>query len=236
MTRSALIFGLTAFNWMLAGCAGKAPIQHEDPKLLIGQACAPGRDIQSVQGSVWLKAKSKDASGQFPATVAVKTPNSLKMEVTNLIGGTEAIISIDGKSYRIDMPSRKDKTIADSSGYWAGIPLRWATDLFLGKIPCPTEAALSQAKLSATPEGDLVVDVPAGLEKEAERFTYRFRTYAGKPWPESLHWQRLGTVPVNVEMTFDDPEDHTDSPRKWEAKSDRGEVKVRWKDRQLTPG
>jgi hypothetical protein len=224
-----------AISIFAAGCA-HGPKTAADPKLLLSQACDIGRENQGVKGTAWLKAKSKEASGQFPAVVVAKAPDQLRLEVTNLIGGVEAIIEIKGATYKIEGARTKIRKEQNSSGYWGGIPLQWATDLFLGRIPCPAKSDVSDATMKVTSEGDLVVETAASLGAEAERFTYRFKTWGGKPWPETLHWQRLGTLPLAVDFKFEDPEDKSNSPKKWEAKSlsGHGEVKMRWKDRDVT--
>ncbi|HAR41980.1 MAG TPA: hypothetical protein DCS07_05010, partial [Bdellovibrionales bacterium] len=83
-----------------AGCA-RAPLKTEElsPRILIEEACgkaAPGARVESLKGSVWLKAQSKEAAGQFPATLEVKRSGTVLMEVTNLVGGVEAVIRVEG--------------------------------------------------------------------------------------------------------------------------------------------
>ena len=218
------------------GCA-HAPLEKaEDPQKLIVQACAPGSLVKSVKGSAWMKLQSKEVSGQFPANVISQGPEDLRLEVTNLLGGTEAVITVQGRHYEVNVPSKKKGTKAqkeEGSGSWGGIPLQWATDLFLGRIPCPAATVLSGSKISVGDSGDLTVETPASLEHEVEKYVYHFRKWEGTPWPESLHWERQGAFANAVDFKFDDPEDKTRSPKKWEAKSSRGEVKVRWKDRDI---
>jgi hypothetical protein len=220
---------------ILTGCSHGPPSgELGDPKLLIADACEPGSHSQSVKGSIWMKAKSKDASGQFPANVVAKAPSTLTLEVVNLIGGTQAIISVEGKNYTITVPDKSGQNKKrEGRDSWGGIPLNWASDLFLGRIPCPSEASLSNARLSVSPEHELVVEVADA--SSPEKFVYAFRKWGGKAWPERLHWERTGTLQAAVDFKFDDPEDRTHSPRKWEAKSSQGEVKVRWRDREATP-
>jgi hypothetical protein len=215
---------------VLSGCAHVPKIVSRDLPALFEQACEPGSRIQSVEGSVWLKANSKEASGQFPAAVRAIAPSQLILEVTNLLGGTEAVITVDEQHYRISMPNGQRP---DEEGYhsWGGIPLFWATELFLGRIPCPSGDAARDAVLSLQ-EDDLVVETHRSVGRDVERFVYSFRKWAGKPWPESLHWERTGTFPLTVDFKFEDPDDATHSPKKWEARSIHGEVKVRWRDRE----
>ncbi len=231
---------------VLAGCA-RAPISRDmEPETLLRMTCEPGASVQAVDGSVWLKATSKDASGQFPADVHAKAPNQLKMEVTNLIGGTEALISVDGTKYKIEIPSKtrdkKDKKSGkkgsgpspaeEGNHSWGGIPLRWATDLFLGRIPCPPAASIKEAKLTIDDELKLVVETPANLGSDPQKFVYTFQSWEGRPWAKALRWESGGALPAAVDFLFEDPEPTTRSPKRWEARSDRGEVKIRWKDRR----
>ena len=224
---------LSAVLW---GCA-HTPVglgNAKDAKALLVQACFPGRQVQEVKGSVWLKAKSKEASGQFPASVLARNPDSLRLEVTNLIGGTEALISIQAQKYSIKVPNREERS-EKGYGSWGGIPLHWATELFLGRIPCPAHPDSDEVLSSVDEHGGLRLEIPASVQGDAETYFYQFRSWGGKPWPESLHWERKGALAVAVDFKFDDPEDGTRSPKKWEAKSAQGEVKARWKEREVTP-
>ncbi len=216
---------------MLAGCAGPAISPQADPEKLLQTACEPGATIQSVKGSLWMKATSKGTGGQFPAEVVAAAPDSVHLEVTNLIGSTQAIIDVKDGKYRIQALDKKGqlKPMGAGKDSWGGIPLRWATDLFLGRIPCPSEASRGGAKISVGPDQSLKV------EAGTETFIYRFRSYAGRPWTEGLTWEISKPIgeQKRVEFKFDDPEDKTRSPKKWEARSSDGEVKVRWKDREI---
>jgi hypothetical protein len=196
---------------------------------LFADACRPGQKNQAVKGSIWMKLNSKDAKGQFPASVDAAAPDQVTLEVTNLIGGREALIKVRQGKYSVEVPDRAGGIgrRAEGLGSWGGIPLRWASELFLGRIPCPS-ASTKAPKLQVTDSGDLIVQ--AG----AERFIYHFRQWAGRAWPESLHWESKGYPATSVDFKFDDPEDKTGSPKKWEAKSTRGEVKVRWRDIQIS--
>lgn len=227
------LYLLFSFQGWIVGCAHTPVKKGIDSMTLLSHACEPGRDVQGVEGSVWLKAKSREASGQFPAGVKAETPNSLKLEVTNLVGGTEAIITVDGQEYSIDVPKEKARSEKGFAS-WGGIPLRWATELFLGRIPCPSPNETGKNSISVNAEGQLVVETEATLGKGAEVFTYTFRSWGGEPWPEALLWERRDNLPISVEFRFDAPDDATGSPLKWEAKSEKGEVKVRWRDRKIT--
>lgn len=209
----------------LTGCAHAPAGKGADSHTLFKNACGLGQANQAVKGTVWMKLDSRDAKGQFPASVDAVSPDRVTLEVTNLLGSREALIQVDRGSYTVDVPSRGKQAghHAVGVGSWGGIPLRWASELFLGRIPCPAENTVD--RIETTSDGDLVA------ETKTDKFTYHFRQWAGHAWAESLHWDGQGT---QVDFKFDDPEDKTGSPRKWEAKSARGEVKLRWKDIQIS--
>ncbi|MEK6706421.1 MAG: hypothetical protein AABZ06_11605 [Bdellovibrionota bacterium] len=215
---------------MQHGCAHRLIISGYEPKILLDAACgadSPGASLKAVKGSVWLKAKSNEASGQFPASVMVTSPAIMRMEIQNLFGGVEAIISVEGNKYKIEVPNDTGKAHLKETGkdHWGGIPLNLAVDLFLGKLPCPTMSSVRHADI----EDDQLV-ITSNLE---ERFVYRFEKFMDGFWPDYLHWERYGERPLSVEFRFYDPENGTKSPKRWEAKSKLGEIKVRWREREM---
>lgn len=221
------VFIFSGFVLSLCGCA-HLPLSEQDPQRVLGTVCEIGRSNTGVRGSIWMKASSKDASGQFPANVNAQAPDRLTLEVNNLLGGNEALIEVRDKHYTVKAPHHK---IRNREGYdsWGGIPLHWSADLFLGRIPCPpSEGAV--AKLS---EDQLVVETSNTMSQGAQKFVYTFRHWNGRFWPESLHWEQAGTFSAAVDFKFDDPDDTGGSPKKWEAKSSQGEVKVRWGERSV---
>ena len=232
-----LIQAIVAVTFVLATGCSHAPVMEmgTNPHALLVLACQPGMNVKSVNGSVWLKAKSKEASGQFPAVVEAPSPERLKLEVTNLVGGTEAILTVEGRRYKIEVPDHKDRDEQGESS-WGGIPLQWANALFLGRIPCPDSDLAKEAAFSKDSAGNLVVETPKTLDRLSEKFVYHLRPLDGGLWPDTLHWEREGiegSAPVVVDFKFDDPEVKTHSPQKWEAKGSQGEVRVRWKERQI---
>lgn len=173
-----------------------------------------------------MNVKSADSSGQFPAEVLVK-PEVLRLEVTNLVGGREALIQVEGGKYTVE---REGKVLKGRRS-WGGIPLEWAQTVFQGRVPCPRDLNLDgkgSLRMTKTPEGELMVETI-----NHEKFTYRFRSWAGSPWPEFVRWEATqGSQPVQVEFSFQEPDDKTGVAKIWLAKSAQGEVKVRWKDRE----
>lgn len=243
---SKWILLLTSLSLLFGSCSGIKTSTIESQGLdsfeLLRYACRPGAAIKSIKGSVWIKAKSKEFSGQFPAIVVVTSTGDFRLDVMNSFGGTEAIITIDPqKNFRVDVPDHPEKSVR-SQETWGGIPLQWAPELFLGKIPCPSTQNLLKEQL-VFKGNTLSVKVPKnlgklGLNRHEEAYFYRFvskpENSSQSPWPSQLRWEiRKDDLVSKVEFTFEDPEDLTQSPKKWSAKTATGEVKVRWKEREI---
>ncbi len=211
--------------FFILSCSTGPRVEEKNPEKLYQYACRPKKDIKSVQGSVWLRVDSKEASGQFPAHVKARLPHRLDLEVTNLLGGTEATIKIRNQQIEVALPGKKKQR---KRGSWGGIPLRWAPLLFLGRVPCPSRSQAQKAIKTVNSRHDLRVSLRGGQES----FEYEFKTFAGEPWPERVIWtKKLKTKNIEIEFNFSAPESKTRLAKKWEANSALGEVKLRWKRR-----
>lgn len=201
---------------------------------LYSYACELGKGIRSVEGTVRMKATSPEFSGQFSANVSAKDPDELKLEVTNPFGGTEALVQVDRYHYEISGTGKdkNEKEIGFRS--WGGLPLRWAAPLFLGKVPCPP--IQSGTTLATNAEGDLLIHVADTHLTEAQEYLFHFKSRNGQPWPESLHWEKpgekVGHPSQSIDFKFDDPEEITLSPLKWEVTGQKSSVRVKWRSRE----
>src|SRR5687768_265187 len=102
---AARLLVVTTSAMLIASCSSRVVREDQDPAVLLRSACSVGEGVTQAVGAVWLRAKSKEASGQFPANVKA-TSTTLDLEVTNLIGGTEAWISVRGRKYEIRVPAK----------------------------------------------------------------------------------------------------------------------------------
>ena len=230
------VIGLALLITTAAGLSACGHVTLKDTDLSFQSVCSPTPHVSDVKGSVWMKARSKEATGQFPALVHAVDQGRLELQITNLLGASEAVVKVDEKTFTIESHNPKISS-QKGSGVWAGIPLKWATVLFLGQMPCPDAAAQKSMMLSkGEKEGELRVRIPAaaGQSGDEESYVYSFKSWAGQPWVDHLFWERKGSRPLTIEIQFDDPDPAQNLPRRWEAKSSLGEVKVRWKDRELS--
>lgn len=199
-------------------------------------------------GNLWLKIKSKEVSGQFAAQARVDSRGELDLEVLNFLGGTEAVIQVRGTRYEVrDSHGKKVQEGVGENGVWAGLPMRWAHDLFLGRTPCPDLQAKADGdgdvRSEWLDEGVLRLTAPLSVTSRdpaaLQEFNYRLRGKPGELVPESLQWSTRTSdavspaEKVSVEFRFDNVDSKTGSFRKWEAHSNRGDLKVVWRDREL---
>jgi hypothetical protein len=122
-------------------------------------------------------------------------------------------------------------------GTWGGIPLRWATTLFSGRLPCP---ALSPDWSVAWEKDSVLVARRTRGEAVGEWFRFQIKSWGGRPWVEVLEWSAgegprarppaAGVSALRIELR--DPDLKTGRAKRWEAKSSQGEVTIRWKDRE----
>lgn len=233
------------FSGLVLSCATAPQLTRTyAPSELYSAVCEAGAQLQSAEGEIALRMRSDDLSGRFSAQVRVWAPESMRLEVTNLFGGTEAVISIRRNRYEIiryrEGESHEERKVSN----WGGIPLILAYDLFLGKFPCPklpsegpngspNTSNEKNTRLRIEPNGNLVIEVRDRNESVTQEFIYSFIEYKDKPWPSSLHWtRREDKKSIFVNFQFDDPEKETLSPLKWEAQTATHEIKVRWKERK----
>jgi len=228
-TRFFSILSISAFL-ILSACSSAPKDMRGDAKTLQKEICAQRSDLTEVTGTMWLKVQSREANGQFPAVVSA-TPQNLKLEVTNLVGGREALVEVVGAKYTIE--HQGNRTTGKSS--WGGIPLQWSIPLFMGKVPCFNVTPTSGARVAWNDKDELVVQrtIP-NLANDLETMVYRFQDWGGKQWVNYLRWEIKSTKKTQVvEFEFFEPDMKTGWAKRITAKSERGEVQVRWKDWNL---
>ncbi len=269
-THDAILYPVLFFSIFLSSCATFSSHSKSNPESpssvtagwsvdrLLHLTCEAGQGVKQVDGSIWLKTQSKDIHGQFSASVLAKAPDDLKLEITNFLGGTVALISVSQGHYEITQgPSEPVTASGDDS--WGGIPLKWANALFLGSIPCPS---LTHHLILIKEEANqLTVEAPED-PLGAQKFSFKYKKIdvagtpaegrgagggggggggnkagtgnkASRPWAESLHWERLSEPKTAIDFKFDKPDPATLSPLQWEASSSEGAIKIRWKDRHI---
>ncbi len=224
---------------MLSGCGtGQKKTDSAeyviDPRRAVEQVCSVGQGVHEITGSVWIQADSVEASGKFPAEVLVRDDRYLDLEILNPLGGTEAQIQVRGERYDVRIPGKKDRD-RKGVGSWGGIPLDWSHELFLGRVPCLAKDRRDAASTRWIKVGEELEVVGTNKSGDSETYRYTVERTDEQFWPRRLVWEKkTAKGPVEVRFAFDQPtEDAMRSPRKWEAKSRKGEVVIRWRERAV---
>lgn len=121
---------------ILSGCVSIPKSAERPPLERLKNVCARVQNTQRVTGEVWLKIKSTELNGQFPATFKSDRGQGTEIEITNLIGGVEARLKVHNGKLFVQEKGKRDYVLkADQT--WAGLPVVWIHSLLLGDIPCP---------------------------------------------------------------------------------------------------
>lgn len=202
----------------LTGEGGRSPHQ------LIEELCSARSDVKSSLGQLWIQARTPDASGQFPASVKATRAGDVDLEIVDLIGGKVATLNVRGESFRLKHAQDPSRSFS-GSGEWNAIPVRWLNRVFLGQLPCPAESELQKAVIRSLDSDEIEVRM-----SKKDRVIYRYAFSGAILWAKEVDWLIHGE---RVFFTFDDVEFGSGAPLKWSVKSALGEIKARWKQRDL---
>jgi len=199
---------------------------------------APGKSVTKVSGSIWAKVESPELKGQFPATVLAQAPNKLALEVTNLIGSPQAWLKMEDGHVNLKLTPATQRAYGQQSirSIWGGLPLEFAPDLFLGRVPCPRTGTGRDLRISVVGERLEVIETDLAT-KARSKYLYSYRGYDGRPWPKALTFQGVlkSGQAIRVDFEFESPSGAGAIAERWSATSTRGTAKVRWKDRAVEP-
>lgn len=224
---------------LVTGCAS-APLSGEFTDRELMDAACPAGFSRKVTGSVWTKIESPEMSGQFPASVLADYPKKLAVEVTNLIGAPQAWLTIENGKNDLKFTAENEKEIGKAPrarDMLGGLPLELAPRLFAGGVPCPSDDQNQDIRVKQA-EGGIEVLALDLRSRVSTRYVYLFAKYAGRPWVREAHWERLargggqGAKSNLITILREEPGDPDGAPKRWTALSSRGEIRVRWKDRQ----
>lgn len=202
----------------------KTQFKGLSPQDLYSVVCSVGQNLHSVSGEASVKIKSKEVSGQFQAHIQAEAPQNLFLEVDHPFKGVVAQVSIKNEIYEIKSFNEDPPFTERGLRTWNGVPLELVHALFFGKIPCPKTSEFVDLGISS--QGELRV-----REKNQNQWTYEFKIWNDKPWPDRVIFENLKGKSQKIEMLLDDPDSKHGTPLKWEIHSYEGFIKVRWKER-----
>lgn len=117
----AVLLGVTT------GCAQNAKTLARDE--LLARCAAP---IEAVRGQLWIQAKTQEIQGQFPATVSIEKSGDFVLEITNLLGGTQARLVGRGGKLNLVVVAKPALSRPEIAEYLGLNAEQWARSLSTG--------------------------------------------------------------------------------------------------------
>lgn len=226
---SVVSFAFAGVLLFTSGCATVRPQSElEGPdaaRAMVERFCSARSDVKTSVGNLWIQARTPDASGQFPASVKATRSGDVELEIVDLIGSKIATLIVRGESFELKHVQNSARSFS-GSGEWNAIPVRWLNQVFLGRTPCPDASEIRKGEFRLIESG-----VVEGKFGKHDRVIYRYDQSGAVQWVTEAEWWLHGQ---RVQFTFDDIEFGSGAPMKWSVKSSLGEIKARWKQRDLT--
>lgn len=253
------------FLLLFSGCGGKSIQKGEEEKLdaekVFQSLCSAEAPFVNLEGSVWIQTRSKGVSGQFPADITWKTAEPVTVSVTNPLGGREAIVELTDQEFQVKRVGKggKLRTVQRGKGHWSGIPLRFASALFSGKVPCPmgkvssvtwqenyltaidAEYRYQYAVIPKTTAASASRSIPSDFFVQKMIFSDLRELSKSSGSKGETRWgpSSQNPSPKKEGMTeplvleFKEPDsDFYGQAKKWTAQSQFGEVQMRWRSRE----
>jgi hypothetical protein len=161
------VFGVVLF---LTACSStpkssQEKISQEEATAFLKKYCsiysAKSSLDQELTGDIVVRSSTKEFKGQYPASVHFSKDKSFTMEVTNLIGGTIAILKGEPSSIEVFSSGRPQYNRKGIKQYM-GLSIPLFAKLLHGDLPCPDS---SEVKVS----GNEILITDAGMEWRIEK-------------------------------------------------------------------
>ena len=199
-----------------------AVVSDSDAKAWLAQYCSKGP--RNLNGDLVVKSNTKEFKGQFPAGIHVEPNGSFKMEVTNIIGGTQLQISGHDGVMDITVPPKPQYSRKGVKNY-LGIPVPVLTQLLLGDLPCPPV----NERVNIHAQGSQMV-----MQTPSWKWTFEKAEAKSGAVPVRVVLNELGKSPdkaKQIELLIEDWDQDQNYAKKVSVKSPEGESKWTWRSR-----
>ena len=215
------ISGSVLLGMILSACSSTPKTSTEtltnsQAKAWFQQYCSKGP--RAINGDLVVKSNTKEFKGQFPAGIHVEPDGSFKMEVTNIIVGTQLLISGHGGTMDIQVPPKPQYSRSGVTNYM-GIPIPVLAQLLLGDLPCPPEN--ERTKVEA--QGSRMV-----IQTQSWKWSFEKAEAGAGGVPVRLF---LTNNQKQIDLTIEDWDTDKNFADKVSVKSPEGESKWTWRSR-----
>jgi hypothetical protein len=215
-----LLFGLTSCSSMPQ--PELEPISIVEAKGFLGRFCSRvGSEIAdhpAIHGDLLVRSSTREFKGQYPASVSVSQKGDLVLEVTNLIGGTVALLKGDTESLEV-ISSVKPQYSRKNIRNYMGLPVQLLVQLLHGDLPCPRIVGVEV-------EGSAILIRQQNLNWKIERSD---AASGGLPLRVTIEDQGM----VKIEMLIERWNSKESYAEKVKVKTAEGELRWTWRNRAI---
>jgi hypothetical protein len=201
--------------------SNKEKISQEQAEVFLKKYCSTIGTQSSLDqeliGEILVRSSTKEFKGQYPASIHFSKDKSFSLEVTNLIGGTVAILKGDMSTVEVFSPSRP-KYNRKGIHQYMGLSIPLFVKLLHGDLPCPEHGEVKTV-------GNEIVIKDAGLDWRIERSDENSGLVP-------LRVRIFDKEKVKVEMVIENwTSDHY--AEKVKIRTAEGDLKWSWRSREL---
>jgi len=220
---------LVALSFTFYSCSSTPKASHEvfpikEAQDFLQTYCSsigdPKKQSQEMNGEILVRSSTREFKGQYPASIHFSKEGFFSLEVTNVIGGTIAMLKGRTDSIEVISTSRPQYNQKSVKQYM-GLPVKLLAQLLHGDLPCPS---ISNVRT----EGEKIVISDGPLEWQVERsdqdsgaLPYRARIFEGSQLKIDLIIERWNTKEAYAE--------------KVRVSTPEGDLKWTWRSRNWFP-
>jgi len=218
------IFQVLVLVWAAASCSttpesNREQISTADARAFLAQYCSKvggASLVTPIRGELLVRSSTREFKGQYPASVQISKNGELVLEVTNLIGGTVAMLKGDLNS--LEVVSRlKPQFNRKNIRHYMGLSVPLLVQLLHGDLPCPSSTAIEA-------DGTSIVLKDQSLIWKIERSD-------AKSGAVPLRLVILDGATVQVDMTIERWNSDQSYAEKVKVTTPEGDLKWTWRSR-----
>jgi hypothetical protein len=134
------LLGLHLISCSTLPQASHQKLSTSEAKAFLTKWCSsvgrPSSAHHELKGEVLVRSSTREFKGQYPASVHFSKEGTFVLEVTNLIGGTVAMLKVNESSIEIIYSSQPKFNRKGIKSYM-GLPVKLLLQMLHGDLPCP---------------------------------------------------------------------------------------------------
>lgn len=212
---------------LLSSCAStpkssQEKISKQEAEAFLKKYCSkivPKKALeQEMTGDILVRSSTKEFKGQYPASIHYSKDQDFSLEITNLLGGTVAILKGGPTEMEVFSPSHPKYNRKGIKQYM-GLSIPLLSKLIHGDLPCPDSTSVKV-------EGTEILVPDSGMEWRIERSD----TASGSV---PVRMRIFEEAKVKVELVIEDWDVEENYAKKVKVSTSEGDLKWNWRSRKL---